>query len=114
MAASALPPSPYPFSLQLTTSNDVSVLKCTGCLTCETSEILRSQVKKLLPEHKNIELDLTDLHFIDSSGLGTLLSTYVSARTAGCEFRLVNPSPSVTSLLKLTHLASVLETYGTE
>ncbi|MBZ5568864.1 MAG: STAS domain-containing protein [Acidobacteriia bacterium] len=114
MAANAVPTPPYPFSLQLTASNEVSILKCSGCLNSETSETLRSQVKKLLPEHKNIHLDLADLHFIDSSGLGALLSTYVSAKTAGCELRLVNPSPSVTSLLKLTHLASVLETYGME
>ena len=49
---------------------------------------------------------------MDSSGLGTILSSYVSAKSAGCELRLENPSKNIRDLLKMTHLASVFESYG--
>jgi anti-sigma B factor antagonist len=97
--------------LQLTASNDVVILKCCGSLTCKSAETFHSQIKNLLSEHKVIRLDLAELLYVDSSGLGALLSAYVSAKSAGCELRMVNPTPSVTNLLKMTHLASVFEAY---
>jgi len=112
MAAHPVPTPPDLFSIHLDSSSGDPVLKCSGRLTCETSELFRSEVKKLLSDHKNIHVDLSDLHFMDSSGLSTILSSYVSAKSAGCELRLDNPSKNVRDLLKMTHLASVFESYG--
>ena len=112
MAAHPVPIPPEIFSIHLDSSSGDPVLKCRGRLTYESSERFRSEVKKLLSEHKNIHVDLSDLHFMDSSGLGTILSCYVSAKSAGCELMLENPSKNVRDLLKMTHLASVFESYG--
>ena len=112
MAAHPVPTPPEILSIHLDSSSGDPILKCSGRLTCETSELFRSEVKKLLSQHKNIHVDLSDLHFMDSSGLGTFLSSYVSAKSAGCDLKLENPSKSVRELLKMTHLASVFESYG--
>jgi anti-sigma B factor antagonist len=112
MAAHPVPTPPEVFSIHLDSSSGDPVLKCSGRLTCETSELFRSEVKKLLSERKNIHVDLSDLHSMDSSGLGMILSCYVSAKSAGCELMLENPSKNVRELLKMTHLASVFESYG--
>lgn len=112
MAAHPVPTPPEVFSIQLDSSSGEPVLRCSGRLTCETSELFRSEVKKLLSERRNIHVDLSNLHFVDSSGLGTILSSYVSAKSAGCELMLENPSENVRELLKMTHLASVFERYG--
>jgi len=112
MAAHPVPTPPELFSIHLDSSSGDPVLKCSGRLTCETSELFRSEVKKLLSDHKNIHVDLSDLHFMDSSGLGAILSSYVSAKSAGCELKLDNPSKTVSDLLKMTHLASVFESCG--
>ena len=112
MAAHPVPTPPELFSIHLDSSSGDPVLKCSGRLTCETSELFRSEVKKLLSERKNIHVDLSDLDFIDSSGLGTILSSYVSAKSAGCELKLESPSKNVRELLKMTHLASVFESCG--
>jgi anti-sigma B factor antagonist len=112
MAAHPVPTAPEFFSIHLDRSSGYPVLKCSGRLTCETSELFRSEVKKLLSEHKDIHVDLSDLHFMDSSGLGTILSSYVSAKSAGCDLKLDSPSKSVRDLLKTTHLASVFECCG--
>ena len=112
MAAHPAPIPPEVFSIHLDSSSGDPVLKCSGRLTCETSGLFRSEVKKLLSERKHIHVDLSGLHFMDSSGLGTILSCYVSAKSAGCELKLENPSNHVRELLKMTHLASVFASYG--
>lgn len=111
MAADPVP-TPKQFSIHLDRSGGDPVLRCSGRLTCESSDLFRSEVKKLLSEHKNIHVDLSDLQFMDSSGLGAVLASYVSAKSAGCELKLDNPSKSVSDLLKMTHLAPVFEGYG--
>jgi anti-anti-sigma factor len=112
MAAQLTPAPPQILSIHLDSSSGDLVLKCSGRLTFETSELFRSEVKKLLSERKNIRVDLSDLHSMDSSGLGTILASYVSAKSAGCELKLENPNKIVRDLLKMTHLASVFESYG--
>jgi anti-anti-sigma factor len=49
---------------------------------------------------------------IDSSGLGTLLATYISAKSAGCDLKLIHLTQHIQELLHLTRLASVFEGYG--
>ena len=61
---------------------------------------------------KKIVLDLTDLTFMDSMGLGTVASLYVSAKTAGCQFELINFSRRIRDLFTVTHLLSLFEPCG--
>ena len=65
------------------------VVRCHGKLVAGVGDILYNQVKPLLPEHKRIILDLTELTRMDSLGLGTLARLYVSARSAGCNLELM-------------------------
>jgi anti-sigma B factor antagonist len=59
-----------------------------------------------------VVVDLSKVTYIDSSGLGTLLATYISAKSAGCDLKLVNLTQRIKDLLHLTRLASVFEGYG--
>ena len=68
------------------------------------SNVLHVRVKKLIPEHKRIVLDLSDLSHMDSSGLGTLVGLFVSARSAGCSLELLNLSHGIQKVLSLTNL----------
>ena len=54
-------------------------------------------------------LDLTGVEYIDSSGLGALVSVYLAAGKAQCELELANPKPRVRDLLKITKLATIFE-----
>jgi anti-sigma B factor antagonist len=69
-------------------------------------------VKPVLLDKCRVILDLTDLGYMDSSGLGTLVGLYISAKKAGCELQLINLSPRIRELLGVTHLLSVFETCG--
>ena len=88
------------------------MLVCRGCITTETSGRFKSEVKKLLPQSKLVIVDLGQVNHIDSSGLGTVLATYISAKSAGCDLRLVHLSQRIKDLLQLTRLPSVFEGYG--
>lgn len=58
-----------------------------------------------------IAVDLADTEFIDSSGLGALISGLKAARTAGGDLRIARPSPQVVTVLSLTNLDRVLRPY---
>jgi len=85
---------------------------CTGRLTSETSVLLKTEVKALLLVKRRVILDLTELGYMDSAGLGTLVGLYISAKKAGCELQLVNLSPRIRELLGMSHLLSVFEACG--
>jgi len=54
-------------------------------------------------------LDLTDIKYIDSSGIGALVSLWVATRRAHCELKLINVSQGIKELLGITNLSRMLE-----
>ncbi len=101
-----------PLSLRTYLDGDAALVHCTGKLTAGLTYILRDEVKPLIPQYKKIVLDLTDLTQMDSMGLGTIVSLYVSAKTSGTALILVNLSPRVRDLFRITNVWSILEVYG--
>ena len=101
-------------TLQLQTSktDQAIVVKCNGHLTFDVSANFKNEVKALIPETRRIILDLTDLAYMDSSGLGAIISVYVSAKKSGCELRLINFNKRVRDLLGITHVLSMFEDFG--
>ena len=86
----------------------VTTLVCHGRLVNETSGKLKDAIKPLIPDGGRIKLDLTDVSYMDSSGLGTLVGLKVSALREGyCRLELVNLSPRVAELLRLSNLAQL-------
>jgi anti-anti-sigma factor len=98
--------------LRTTSTADAIVIHCTGRLTTDYSDELRDEFMRVLPGAKRIVLDLSDLRHMDSSGLGTLVRLYVSAKSARCELELVNLNQRVRELLGLTNLLSVFSACG--
>src|SRR5271170_7256230 len=84
-----------------------TVVRCTGRLTNETSPLLKAEVKTLFPRKQPVILDLTELSYMDSSGLGTLVGLYISAKSAGCQLVSVNLSPRIRELLGMTNVLGV-------
>jgi len=101
-----------PLSLHTYVEGDATVVKCTGKLTAGLTGILRAEVKRLIPQTKKIVLDLTDLTQMDSMGLGTIVSLYVSAKSSGTTLILINLSQRVRDLFRITNVWSILEVYG--
>ncbi len=98
--------------LRTTSTSDGAVIHCTGRLTSDYTEDLRQEFQRVLPGARRIVLDLSDLRHMDSSGLGTLVRLYVSARSHNCELQLVNLNQRIKELLGLTNLMSVFTACG--
>ena len=88
------------------------VVECHGKLTLEHAPLLRNKVRTLIPDDKRIILDLKDVPFMDSAGLGMLVTLYVSARSRGCKLELTNLSKALRTLLGMTNLLSLFEHAG--
>jgi len=106
----ATTPSPQRF---LTIEHNVSAdgtptLMCRGRINLESANAFRKEVKSLSPKHATVLADLSAVDAIDSSGLGSILGTYVSAKNDGCDLVLINIHPRVKDLLDITKLTSVL------
>jgi anti-sigma B factor antagonist len=99
-------------TLQIHTEAAETTILCRGRLLAGVTDTLRDEVKRLIPSNRRIVLDLTDLAQLDSMGLGTIVSLYVSARAAHCGLELINLSPRVRELLGITNLLSVFEICG--
>jgi anti-sigma B factor antagonist len=91
-----------------------ATVTCHGRITIETSELFKSEVKSLAAGHQRVLADLSDVDFVDSFGLGSVLAAYVSARATGCELQLINVNPRVKDLLNMTRLATILEQPASE
>jgi anti-anti-sigma factor len=86
----------------------VTSVICHGRVVSETSGQLKEAVKPLIPAGGRIVLDLTDVTYMDSSGLGTLVGLKVSALREGyCKLELVNLSSRVKELLRLSNLTQL-------
>ncbi len=94
-------------TFEIERDGDAAVVICHGRLVFGTAEELYQAVKPLLPQTTVVVIDLADLTYVDSMGLGTLVRLYSSSRQAGCEFRLLHLGKQMRNLLKMTNLLSI-------
>lgn len=89
----------------------VTIVDCSGRITLgEGSVILRDTVRELLAKgQKKILLNLGDVTYIDSSGIGELVSAFTTARKEGGELKLLNLTKKVHDLLQITKLYTVFD-----
>jgi len=97
-------------TIDLRVSDDgTPTLVCRGRINLENASLFRSEVKSLALQNKLVLADLSGVDTVDSSGLGSILGTYISAKSDGCELKLINVHPRVKDLLNITHLNSIFE-----
>ncbi len=94
----------------------VTVVDLSGRITLgEGSGVLRDTVRELLSKgQKNVLLNLGDVSYIDSSGLGELVSSYTTAANQGAKVKLVHVQKKVHDLLQITKLYTVFESFEDE
>ena len=81
----------------------------------EESSALREKVKSLLAAgNKKLVLNMDNVTYIDSSGLGALVASHTSARTQGASMKLSNLGSKFQEILQVTKLYTVFEVYDSE
>src|ERR1700757_2346368 len=90
-------------------SGDVTIVDLHGRVALgEESAALRDKIVSLLSAgKKKILLNLKDVSYMDSSGLGTLVSAFTTAKKQGAEIKLTQLSPKVSDLMEITRLYTV-------
>jgi anti-anti-sigma factor len=95
--------------LETETTSDEVIVRCIGRMTYGSSEALRSRVLELVPEAKRLVLDFKKMTYLDSFGLGVLVSVYLTARREHRQLKLINVSQQAQQLLRITNLIYLLE-----
>ena len=95
---------------------DVTILDLKGKITLgEGDEVLKDKVNSLaLQGRRRIILNLAEVPYIDSAGLGGVVSTYTTISRQGGQLKLVNLTKRITDLLSITKLLTVFETFDSE
>src|SRR5262249_51864385 len=97
-------------------AGDITVLDMDGRITIgEGSIALRSAIRRLLEEgKKKILLNLAGVGYIDSSGIGELVSSYTTINKADGQLKLLSLTQKLQDLLTITKLLTVFDVYDTE
>ena len=98
------------------TNGDVLILDVKGRITLgEGDELLKDKVNSLLNQgKKKIVLNLADVPYIDSAGLGEIVRTYTTVSRQGGSLKLLSLTKRITDLLAITKLLTVFETFESE
>jgi len=102
--------------IETRTVGDVKILDCSGRITLgEGTMIIRNTVRDLLGgENRKIILNLAEVNYIDSSGIGELVSTYTTVTNGGGQLKLLNLTKKIQELMAITKLLTVFQVYGDE
>ena len=97
-------------------AGDVTILDMDGKITIgEGSVAVRSAVRRLLEEgKKKILLNLAGVGYVDSSGIGELVSSFTTINREGGQLKLLNLTQKIQDLLAITKLLTVFDTYDDE
>jgi anti-sigma B factor antagonist len=98
------------------TTGDVVVLDIKGRVQLgEGDEMLKDKVNSLLNQgRKKIVLNLAEVPYIDSAGLGEVVRTFTTVSRQGGQLKLLNLTKRITDLLAITKLLTVFDTYDSE
>lgn len=94
----------------------VTVVDFSGTITLgEGSAMLREMLRDLIAKgHRKIVLNLGDVNYIDSSGIGELVGAFISMRNQQGELKLLNLTKKVQDLIQITKLYTVFDVYSDE
>jgi anti-sigma B factor antagonist len=95
---------------------DVVVLDLKGKVTLgEGDEVLKDKINSLMNQgHKKLVLNLADVPYIDSAGLGEIVRTFTTVSRQGGSLKLLNLTKRISDLLAITKLLTVFETFDSE
>jgi anti-sigma B factor antagonist len=102
--------------IEMRTIGDVRILDCSGKITLgEGTMAVRNTVLDILKDGgKKIIVNLADVNYIDSSGIGELVRTYITVSSGGGQLKLLSLTKKIQELLQITKLLTVFQVYDSE
>lgn len=102
--------------LELEEKPEETIVYCSGRIVAESAEWFQNEIRdRIIPMSRGrgvavtsrIVLDLSKISFIDSTGLGSLLTVWTAAQRRSCDMEIINPGARVEQLLSVTKLDQV-------
>ena len=102
-------PIPRPEELRFETEEreTETFVRATGRITSSTAATFESTLRDIVSHKQRVVLDMTNVDYIDSSGLGSLVAVYMHASRTKCELELANPKTRIKDLFSRSGLASM-------
>jgi anti-sigma B factor antagonist len=102
--------------IETRTVGSVNILDCSGKITLgEGTMAVRNTVREVLKNGgKKIVLNLADVNYIDSSGIGELVSSYTTVTNQGGQLKLLKLTKKIHELLAITKLLTVFQVFDDE
>jgi anti-anti-sigma factor len=95
--------------LEVVATPEETVVRCIGKIIFTGSIALQTELRRLIPDTKRLVLDLEEMTYLDSFGLGVLVGAHLSAKRQQRQLKLINVSPQARQLVEVTHLTYLLE-----
>lgn len=95
--------------LEVAATPEETLVRCIGKMTFTSTGALQTELRRLIPETKRLVLDLAEMTYLDSFGLGVLVGAHLSAKRQQRQLKLINMSPQALQLVQITHLTYLLE-----
>ena len=104
-----------PLTMNSRPVGDVMIVQCNGRIVAGAEVFsLQAHLGDILPHHGDVVLQLEQVDFVDSSGLGALVRLVSTARAQGGDIKLCGVQPQLRKTLEMTSLLSMFETYDSE
>jgi anti-sigma B factor antagonist len=101
--------------LSTKTQDGILIVDCVGRIVFgDESSLLREKIKEALAKNNHIVLNLGEISYIDSGGLGTLVALRTSAQNAGGTIKLTQLTKRVGDILQMTKLLTVFDVYDSD
>jgi len=94
--------------LEVTTTPEETLVRCIGKMTFTGTDALQTALRRLVPGTKRLVLDLAEMTYLDSFGLGVLVGVYLCAKRQECQLKLINMNQQGQQLLRVTNLTYLL------
>ena len=97
-------------------ADNVTILDLKGRITIGAGDVmLRDHINKVLEQgERSILLNMADVTYVDSSGMGELISSYTSVTKRDGKLKLLNLPAKIRDLLQITQLITIFEVYDNE
>jgi anti-anti-sigma factor len=106
----AIPDDPAPLEIDVQTTDERTLIALSGELDASTSTYLYAKLADLEVENAlNVVLDMAKLSFMDSSGLGVIITEHTRLKRSGGKLTVYSPSSSVRRLFEITGLTEELD-----
>jgi anti-sigma B factor antagonist len=92
---------------------DKIIVHCTGKVNLESWVHFSKMVRALIAERKPIRVDLANVLQVDSTGIGTFVSVWASAKGSGGDLKFINPNKRVQDVVEITKLHDMFENFPT-